>query len=179
MNNLVRSIWVGLLFILVWLFLCFTTTIIYFEAFVQNKNNYADEIHVHIIKDTISSLRLCEVISDYRQISVYFFPLALFFIFICYCSLRLEKDAITGRIRRACKSWIILFLYDYNFFLDSLAPMKPFSTKNRFITATIFGVITYDVLKIFEESLFGSYQTMSHGVLIELVMRIAIIMIVG
>ncbi|CAF4714033.1 unnamed protein product, partial [Rotaria sp. Silwood2] len=60
-----------------------------------------------------------------------------------------------------------------------LSPIKPFYIENRFITATVFGIIFYAIVKIFEELFFGSYELLNRGVLIKLIIRIATSIIVG
>ncbi|CAF5069528.1 unnamed protein product, partial [Rotaria magnacalcarata] len=60
-----------------------------------------------------------------------------------------------------------------------LAPIEPFRTGNRFTTATVFGIIAYEVLKIFEELLLSTGQPLHQGVLYELLERIAIVILVG
>ena len=66
-----------------------------------------------------------------------------------------------------------------DFSLGLLAPIEPFRTVNRFSTATVFGILAFEVLKIFEEALFRTGQPMNHGVLFELLERIALVMLVG
>jgi hypothetical protein len=60
-----------------------------------------------------------------------------------------------------------------------LPPIEPFRIGNRFPTATIFGILAYEVLKIFEELLFGSDDVSNYGVLFELLIRIATVLISG
>ena len=63
--------------------------------------------------------------------------------------------------------------------LGLIAPIEPFRTGNRFTTATVFGILAFEVLKIFEELLFSSADPLNHGVLFELIERIAIVILVG
>jgi hypothetical protein len=60
-----------------------------------------------------------------------------------------------------------------------IPPIEPFHTGNRFTTATVFGILAFEVLKVFEELLFSTGQPLEHGVLIELLQRIALIIVVG
>ncbi len=65
------------------------------------------------------------------------------------------------------------------FCLGLIPPIEPFRTGNRFTTATVFGIIAFEVLKIFEELLFSTYQPLGHGVLVELIRRIALVIVIG
>ena len=60
-----------------------------------------------------------------------------------------------------------------------IPPIEPFRTGNRFATATVFGILAFEILKIFEELLFSAGAPMEHGVLVELIERIAIVILVG
>ncbi len=60
-----------------------------------------------------------------------------------------------------------------------IPPIEPFRTGNRFTTATVFGILAFEVLKIFEELLFSTGQPLEHGVLVELLQRIALVILVG
>lgn len=60
-----------------------------------------------------------------------------------------------------------------------LPPIEPFRTGNRFTTATVFGIIAYEVLKIFEELLLSAGEPARQGVLYELLERIALVILVG
>ncbi len=65
------------------------------------------------------------------------------------------------------------------YYLGLIPPIEPFRTGNRFTTATVFGILAFEVLKIFEELLFSTGQPFKHGVLIELLERIALVIIIG
>jgi hypothetical protein len=60
-----------------------------------------------------------------------------------------------------------------------IPPIEPFRTANRFTTATVFGILAFEVLKIFEGLLFNTGQPFQQGVLIELLERIALVILVG
>lgn len=60
-----------------------------------------------------------------------------------------------------------------------IPPIEPFRTSNRFTTATVFGILSFEVLKIFEELLFTTVSIVSGGVLIELIERLAMVILVG
>jgi len=60
-----------------------------------------------------------------------------------------------------------------------IPPIEPFRTANRFTTATVFGILAFEVLKIFEELLFSAADPFNYGVLVELLLRIAIVILVG
>ena len=66
-----------------------------------------------------------------------------------------------------------------DFLLGLIPPIEPFRTGNRFTTATVFGILAFEVLKIFEELLFSTADPFNHGVLVELFIRIAIVILVG
>ena len=63
--------------------------------------------------------------------------------------------------------------------LGMIPPIEPFRTANRFTTATVFGILAFEVLKIFEESLFSTGAAFSHGILVDLLEGIANIILVG
>jgi len=46
-------------------------------------------------------------------------------------------------------------------------------------TATVFGILAFEVLKIFEEILFASADPFNRGVLVELLERIVLIILIG
>ncbi|CAF4947868.1 unnamed protein product, partial [Rotaria magnacalcarata] len=60
-----------------------------------------------------------------------------------------------------------------------LSPIEPFSIGNRITTAIVFGIIAYQLLKIFETLLFGLEQNFDNGVLVELFQRYALIFMTG
>ena len=64
-------------------------------------------------------------------------------------------------------------------YVGLIAPIEPFRTTNRFTTATVFGILAFEVLKIFEELLFSTGDPLNQGVLIEVLIRIAIVILVG
>lgn len=64
-------------------------------------------------------------------------------------------------------------------FIGLIPPIEPFHTGNRYTTATVFGILAFEVLKIFEELLFSTGQPLEHGVLVELLQRIALVIVVG
>jgi hypothetical protein len=63
--------------------------------------------------------------------------------------------------------------------LGLIPPIEPFRTANRFTTATVFGILAFEVLKIFEELIFGGGDLFMHGILVALLQRIAIVILVG
>ncbi|CAF4013125.1 unnamed protein product, partial [Rotaria sordida] len=133
----------------------------YYKLFKIDKIN--DENLETSMNDTIHLIRQCEKISDYRKENIIFFPFALTLIFIFSWSIKREKKCL-----HTCDGRPGL-----------LPPIVPFGIRNRFITAAVFGIIVYAVLKIFEELLFGLHQTLNHGVLIELFIRILTSIILG
>jgi hypothetical protein len=64
-------------------------------------------------------------------------------------------------------------------YLGLIAPIEPFRAINRFSTATVFGILAFEVLKIFESVLFQTNKLSKHGVFVELLERIAIVVLVG
>jgi hypothetical protein len=60
-----------------------------------------------------------------------------------------------------------------------ITPIEPFRIANRFPSAAIFGILAYEVLKIFEELLFGSSRVSNYGVLVELLLRILTVSAAG
>lgn len=59
-----------------------------------------------------------------------------------------------------------------------LPPIQPFHSANRFITSMAFGVIVYQVLKIFEELIFSG-QNSNDGIIVDLIKRIVTIVVAG
>lgn len=57
--------------------------------------------------------------------------------------------------------------------------MEPFRTSNRFSTATVFGIIAYEMLKFFEEVLFQINKQTTDGVLVVLVKRAGVVFLLG
>ncbi|CAF1115140.1 unnamed protein product [Rotaria sordida] len=157
----IRNIWVALLSIFILSSLLILITLRYYKLFKIDKIN--DENLETSMNDTIHLIRQCEKISDYRKENIIFFPFALTLIFIFSWSIKREKKCL-----HTCDGRPGL-----------LPPIVPFGTRNRFITAAVFGIIVYAVLKIFEELLFGLHQTLNHGVLIELFIRILTSIILG
>ena len=78
---------------------------------------------------------------------------------------------------------IFVYLRLYHFalliILGLIPPIEPFRTSNRFTTATVFGIIAFEVLKIFEEIFLRTATSISRGVLFELIERIAMVVLVG
>lgn len=65
------------------------------------------------------------------------------------------------------------------FLLDLIAPIEPFRTENRFTTATVFGILALEVLKLSEELVFNSQSLFNRHVLIELFDGIVIVLLIG
>ncbi|CAF1214242.1 unnamed protein product [Adineta steineri] len=155
-HNIIRDILVGFLSILVLSFLFIMITIRYYKLFQIDR---FDHINLEIlVNHTFRLIKQCEHISDYRRGHIIFAPFALLLILIF--------SYLTKR-RNSCLN------------ISLISPIEPFRIENRFITATVFGILTYEVLKIFEELLFRLDQTFIHGVLIELLVRIGTIILVG
>jgi hypothetical protein len=60
-----------------------------------------------------------------------------------------------------------------------LIPFNPFLIEHRLSIAAVFGILTLEVSKIFEELLFSLGQKLEDGILNELLSRIATIFLVG
>jgi hypothetical protein len=71
------------------------------------------------------------------------------------------------------------FLYTWDFYLGLLIPFNPFLIQHRLSIAAVFGILTYEVSKIFEGLLFSLGQKLDDGILNELFSRIATIFLVG
>ncbi|CAF4179026.1 unnamed protein product, partial [Adineta steineri] len=137
---------------------------------IRNPHSLSSPIKYNIIRDilvgflkilvnhTFRLIKQCEHISDYRRGHIIFAPFALLLILIF--------SYLTKR-KNSCLN------------ISLISPIEPFRIENRFITTTVFGILTYEVLKIFEELLFRLDQTFIHGVLIELLVRIGTIILVG
>ncbi|CAF4414183.1 unnamed protein product [Rotaria sp. Silwood2] len=160
-RNLVRNIWVGVLSLSLLSILFLITTIMYLKSFVYY---ITDEKEGELsINDTIYLVKQCESISDYRRGNLIFSPFALTLILIFSWSMKRDE--------------LCLHMCDGRPGL--LPPIEPFRTGNRFTTATVFGIIAYEVLKIFEELLFSASEPAHQGVLVELLERIAVVILVG
>ncbi|UJR37331.1 hypothetical protein I4U23_030039 [Adineta vaga] len=160
-RNLVRTIWVGLLNIFFSSILFISTSLMYLVSFGYNMNEDHDE--EFSINDTIRLVNQCVNISDYRTGNLIFAPFALSLILIFSWSLKREKYCLN-----MCDGRPAL-----------ITPIEPFRTGNRFTTATVFGILAFEVLKIFEDLLFRTGQPLHQGVLIELFERIALVILVG
>ncbi len=77
------------------------------------------------------------------------------------------------------KYWNDFFFYSWDFCLGLLPPIEPFHIRNRFETAAVFGILAFELLKIFEELLFGLVHTSKHGALVELFLRMGTVVLVG
>ncbi|CAF0929613.1 unnamed protein product [Adineta ricciae] len=160
-RNLARNIWVGSLTISFVTVLFFSTSLMYLISFGYGMNSDHDE--EFSINDTIRLVNRCVTISDYRTGNLIFAPFAISLILIFSWSLKRRK--------------LCLHMCDGRPAL--ITPIEPFRTGNRFTTATVFGILAFEVLKIFEELLFRTGQPLRQGVLIELLERIALIILVG
>ncbi|CAF4063529.1 unnamed protein product, partial [Adineta steineri] len=160
-RNLVRTIWVGFLTIFFSSVLFISTSFMYFMSFGYNLNDDRDE--EFSINDTVRLVTQCEHISDYRRGNIIFAPFAFSLILIFSWSLKREEHCL-----KMCDGRPAL-----------IPPIEPFRTGNRFTTATTFGILAFEVLKIFEGLLFSTGLPLHQGVLIELLERIALVILVG
>jgi hypothetical protein len=153
------------------------TTITHFTSF---KYDITDDTKLDLlVNDTIRLVAQCERISNYRVGNLIFFPFALCLIFIFSWSVKRERrclDLCDGRPGRLFDEFTHIFNMK---FLGLIPPIEPFRTANRFTTAAVFGILAFEVLKIFEELLFSTGDPLNHGVLIELLERIAVVLLVG
>ncbi|CAF2995113.1 unnamed protein product [Rotaria sp. Silwood2] len=160
-RNLVRNIWIGLLSTCFLSVIIIIITLRYYTLFEIDK--IYDKTFNHLHKNTIRLVEQCESTLDYVNENFKFFPFALVLIFIFSWLIKREKRCINTCYGRP----------------GLLSPIEPFSIENRFTTATVFGIIAYEVLKIFEGLLFSLNQTPKHGVLFELFTRILTIVVIG
>ncbi|CAF4670266.1 unnamed protein product [Rotaria sp. Silwood1] len=168
-RDLVRNIWVGLLSTCFLSILIIVIPIKYYKLYEIDRIN--DKTYNYSLTNTIHLVRQCEETLDYLNENKKFFPFAFFLIFIFSWFIKREKKSLIKRE----KKWL-------NKCGDRpglLSPIEPFRIENRFTTATVFGIIAYGVLKIFEGLLFGLNQTLNHGVLFEVLIRIGIIVALG
>ncbi|CAF4174761.1 unnamed protein product, partial [Adineta steineri] len=155
-HNIIRDILVGFLSILVLSFLFIMITIRYYKLFQIDR---FDHINLEIlVNHTFRLIKQCEHISDYRRGHIICAPFALLLILIFSYLIKRRNSCLN---------------------ISLISPIEPFRIENRFVTATVFGILTYEVLKIFEELVFRLDQTFIHGVLIEVLARIGTIILVG
>ncbi|CAF4499532.1 unnamed protein product [Rotaria socialis] len=160
-RDLVRTIWVSGLAIFFLLLLYFSTTLIHFSWF---KYDITDDTKLEsLVNETIRLVSHCERISNSRQGNLVFFPIALTLIIMFSWSVKRER-----RCLKLCDGRP-----------GMIPPIEPFRTSNRFTTATVFGILAFEVLKIFEELLFTSMDAFTGGILFELIERIAVVVLVG
>ncbi|CAF3157984.1 unnamed protein product, partial [Rotaria sp. Silwood2] len=160
-HNLVRNIWVALLSLLFLSTLFNIIALRYYDLFKIDKIN--DENVGTLTVDIVHLLKKCERDFDYRKENLSFAPFALSLVIIFSWSIKRDKQRSNICYGRP----------------GLLSPIKPFHTENRFITAAVFGIIFYAIVKIFEELFFGSYELLNRGVLIELMIRLGTSIIVG
>ncbi|CAF1180370.1 unnamed protein product [Rotaria sp. Silwood1] len=160
-RDLSRTMWVSVLIIIFLSLLYSITTLTHFSSF---KYEITDETKLDVIvNETIRLVAHCERISDSRLGNLIFFPIAVGLIIIFSWSTKRERKCLNTCDGRP----------------GLIPPIEPFRTSNRFTTATIFGILSFEVLKIFEELLFRAADPFNHGVLVELIERIAIVVLVG
>lgn len=174
-----RVAWVGGLTVLYLTLLLSITTITHFTSFkydVVNETRLDD-----LINETIHLVTKCGSISNYRVENLVFFPISVALILVFSWSIKREKrclkicDGRPGNIEMNYhENFTRLFLS-----LGLIAPIEPFRTANRFTTATVFGILAFEVLKIFEELLFSTADPFNRGILIELLERIAMVVLIG
>ncbi|CAF1562766.1 unnamed protein product [Rotaria magnacalcarata] len=160
-RDLVRTIWVSGLTIFFLLLLYLTTTLIHFSWF---KYDITDDTKLEsLVNETIRLVSHCERISNSRQGNLVFFPIALALIIMFSWSVKRERRCLNLCDGRP----------------GIIPPIEPFRTSNRFTTATVFGILAFEVLKIFEELLFTSMDAFTGDILFELIERIAVVVLVG
>ncbi|CAF3528746.1 unnamed protein product [Rotaria sp. Silwood1] len=160
-RDLSRTMWVSVLIIIFLSLLYSITTLTHFSSF---KYEITDETKLDVIvNETIRLVAHCERISDSRLGNLIFFPIAVGLIIIFSWSTKRERKCLNTCDGRP----------------GLIPPIEPFRTSNRFTTATIFGILSFEVLKIFEELLFRAADPFNHGVLVEIIERIAIVVLVG
>lgn len=154
------------------------TTITHFSSFQYDVVNHT-RIE-NLLNDTIRLVAKCGRISNYRMENVIFFPIAVAMILVFSWSIKREKRCLNVCDSRPGINELdfVLFII-LSFVLGLIPPIEPFRTANRLTTATVFGILAFEVLKIFEELLFASADPFNRGILIELFERIALIVLIG
>ncbi|CAF4933873.1 unnamed protein product [Rotaria socialis] len=151
--DLVRLCLVGGLNVFILSLLLILTTILHFMTF-QNK--------IFHEKDTIHIVTQCDRISNYGVENLIFAPVALALIVIFYWSIKRERRCPTA----------------YNGRPGIIPPIQPFHTVNRFTTAAVFSLLTFEILKIFEE-LFSSSALLHDGIISALSLYSGIFFVLG
>ncbi|CAF4805664.1 unnamed protein product, partial [Rotaria socialis] len=160
-RDLVRDILVGLIsiFILSVIFIVITSR--YYTLFKINSAN-GEKLAISI-NTTIRLVQTCHFIIDHHRENLAFFPVALALIFSFSWCIKRQRSCL-----KTCDGRPGL-----------LSPIAPFSIENRITSATVFGIIVYQLLKIFEGLLFDLEHNFDNGVLMELLQRCALIFMIG
>ncbi|CAF1555083.1 unnamed protein product, partial [Didymodactylos carnosus] len=160
-RDLVRLSLVAGLLLFFLLLLLVITTVVHFTSF---QFGIIDEKRIeNIVNDTVRLVTRCEKISDYRIGNLFMFPISLALILLFSWFIKSDKKCLKHCDGRP----------------GIIPPIEPFRTANRFTTATVFGILAFEVLKIFEEVLFSTTEPSKQGVLFELLERIAVVLLVG
>lgn len=179
-RDLTRVSLVGGLTVLFLTILLSITTITHFTSF---KYDVVNETRLEaLINETIQLVAKCGNISNYRTENLIFFPISLALILVFSWSIKREKRCLKlcdGRPGKIPKNSIRIEDFFCSLFVGLIAPIEPFRTGNRFTTATVFGILSFEVLKIFEELLFSAADPFNRGILIELLERIAMVIMIG
>jgi hypothetical protein len=164
------------------LFLTLLLSIITITHFISFKYDTVNETRLEsLLIDTTQLVAKCESIANYRTENLIFVPIALALVFIFSWSIKREEQCLhlcDGRPGRG----LFKILSGFNFFvfvLGLIAPFEPFHITNRFTTATVFGILAFEVLKTLEEPLFSTSDLLNRGILIILLERIALVLLIG
>ncbi|CAF1675866.1 unnamed protein product [Rotaria magnacalcarata] len=145
-NDLVRLCLVGGLNVFILSLLLILTAILHFMTF-QNEIFHENKFNI-LLQDTIRIVTQRDRILNYRVENLIFAPIALVLIVIFSWSTKRERRCPT-----ACNGRPSI-----------IPPIQPFHTVNRFTTAAVFSLLTFEILKLFEE-LFGSIALSRDGVI--------------
>jgi hypothetical protein len=67
----------------------------------------------------------------------------------------------------------------YQSILGILSPIDLYHKMNRYETAAVFGILTFEILKVFDDVLLAISETSSEGVLVIFLKRIVVVFLIG
>ncbi len=177
-RNLIRLFWVSGLSILFLTLLLSITIITHFTLFKYDVANEtrSDSLIIHIIQSVVK----CGSIRNYAMKYFVFCPIALALILHFSWLIKREKRCLNLCDGRPGTESFLIFSTNLTFyFIGLIAPIEPFRTENRFTTATVFGLLAFEILKVFNEFLFSTRDPLNHGILVELFEKLGLFILIG
>ena len=177
-RDLIRLFWVGGLSILILSILFTVTTLTNFAAF---EYEITEETRFDVlVNETARLVSRCKGIADYRNGNWVFFPFAVALIILFSWSVKRERKCLHMCDGRPGKLTSIRFQSVIDQIISGvIPPIEPFRTANRFTSAAVFGILAFEVLKIFEEMIFSKSNPFSGGIFFEILERFIVIILSG